>query len=196
MISRFVERLHLPTYPCTVVPARVTLHRLAVVKPCSAANFPAIPYQVILGLNCDPLLLLPYQYPGEACVQVYAVITLALLGRRVPEMITNTATINLCNPISCSSQTRILVYRQTGSPLPLTGVLSGVNCNYTVEWYNEAGQLVSTSLRVHASRAELPERLYGLLQGFYLHLEYHRYLRHHFCRPRSGCITPTLITET
>jgi len=142
-ICRTLTSAYIPLYDC---PSDCDITQVQwFVKPCSAANFPATPYQVSSGPNCDPLLLLPYQYPGEACVQVYAVITLAP-GCCVPEMITNTATINLCNPISCSITNPNPAYCQTGSPLPLTGVLSGVNCNYTVEWYNEAGQSVSTSL--------------------------------------------------
>lgn len=121
------------------------------VKPCSASNWPLWPYQISSAGNsqsCDDLLFLPYQYPNEACVQVYAVINLAP-GCCVPGLTTNIATIDLCDPIACSiDNPNMLGICQSGQPLPLSlsGTLSGTNCSPTVEWYDENNQLVSTGL--------------------------------------------------
>ncbi|MCS6929236.1 MAG: T9SS type A sorting domain-containing protein [Saprospiraceae bacterium] len=118
------------------------------IKPCSSNNWPPIPYQISSAgnpQNCDDLLFLPYQYPNEACVQVYAVIKLDP-GCCLPDVTTNVATIHLCNPISCTINNPNLGFCQTGQPLSLTGVLNGANCNHTVEWYDENSQLVGTGL--------------------------------------------------
>ncbi len=142
-ICRTLTSAYIPLYGCPTTCGVTQVQWF--VKPCSVANWPTTPYQVSAGPGCDPLLFLPYQYPGEACVQVYAVVTLAP-GCCVPDLTTNIATINLCNPISCSITNPNPPFCQTGQPVQMTAVLNGANCNYTIEWRNESGQVVSTSL--------------------------------------------------
>ncbi len=119
------------------------------IKPCSASAWPSWPYQVSSAgnpPNCDGLVFLPYQYPNDTCVQVYAVVELAP-GCCVSSLTTNVATITLCKPVGCQINNPNPDFCQTTGPLlPLTGVPINANCNYNVEWYNDNGQLVSTSL--------------------------------------------------
>jgi hypothetical protein len=119
------------------------------IKPCSASAWPSWPYQVSSAgnpPNCDGLVFLPYQYPNDSCVQVYAVVELAP-GCCVSSLTTNVATITLCKPVGCQINNPNPEFCQTTGPLlPLTGVPLNANCNYNVEWYNENNQLVSTSL--------------------------------------------------
>lgn len=146
-ICRTLQSVYIPLQDC---PTGCDIAEVQwFIKPCSASNWPTTPYQVSSAGNpqdCDDLLFLPYQYPNETCVQVYAIIKLDP-GCCMPDLTSNIATITLCNPISCNiNNPNTLGFCQTGQPLPLIGVLSGANCNYTVEWYNDAGQLVSNSL--------------------------------------------------
>ncbi len=138
-LQAYIPLENCPALNCGVMQVRWFL------KTCSAANFPATPYQVSSGPGCADLLLLPYQYPTESCVQVYAEITMNG-ACCTTQLISNVATINLCNPISCNitNPNPPQGFCQCGTPQPLTVTPGGANCNFTFEWYFK-GNLVGTS---------------------------------------------------
>lgn len=134
MICRTHTSAYIPLYGCPST-CGVTQVRWFI-KQCSAANWPTTPYQVSSGPNCDPLLFLPYKYPNETCVQVYAEITLDGSCCNTTQLISNIATITLCDPISCSiTNPNAAGFCQCGIPQQLTVTPAGVNCPYTVQWY-------------------------------------------------------------
>jgi len=145
-ICRTLSSAYIPLYDC---PVGCTISQVQwFVKPCSSSTWPTTPYQVSQGgsgLNCSDLLLLPYKYPNETCVQVYAVITLGP-GCCVTTLTSNIATITLCNPIRCTITNPNLPYCDVGTPQQLTAVLTGANCTHTVEWFDENNQPVATGL--------------------------------------------------
>lgn len=144
-ICRTLSSAYIPMLNC---PAGCTVSQVQwFVKPCSAATWPTTPYQISpggTGLNCSDLLLLPYKYPNETCVQVYAVLTLDP-GCCVSQLVSNIATINLCDPISCNIHNlNNPACDLLPSPQALSVSLSGANCPSTIEWYY-LGQVVSTT---------------------------------------------------
>lgn len=146
-ICRTLTSAYIPLIDC---PVGCTISQVQwFVKPCSASTWPTVPYQVSgagPGLNCSNLLLLPYKYPGETCLQVYAVIDLAP-GCCVSQLTSNIATITLCDPISCTISNPNPAFCDVTSALqPLSVSLSSTSCNPTMEWYNYNNVLVSTAL--------------------------------------------------
>lgn len=103
--------------------------------PCGA--IPSTPKQVTTG--CEPLLLLPSSLDDDICV--YAKVFLN--GNPCTMLTSNTATITLCQAISCSvnmvEECDALV-PTTPDPLELT--LSNADCIYTIEWIDPSGVVV------------------------------------------------------
>lgn len=103
--------------------------------PCGA--IPSTPKQVTTG--CEPLLLLPSSLDNDICI--YAKVFLA--GNPCTMLTSNTATITLCQAISCSvnmvEECDALV-PTTPDPLELT--LSNADCISTIEWIDPSGVVV------------------------------------------------------
>ncbi len=113
------------------------------VKTCSATLWPSTPYQISAGPDCADLLLLPYQYTGETCVQVYAEITLDGRCCSTTKLVSNAATITLCDPVNCLIINTNPAFCQTGSPVALqVSFPSTTLCNYTMQWYHQ-GQIIT-----------------------------------------------------
>lgn len=112
------------------------------VKPCSASVWPTTPYQISSGPGCADLLFLPYQYTGEACVEVYSEITLDGRCCGTTLLTSNTATVTLCDPVSCTINNPNPAFCQSGNPAALqVSFPSAPPCDYTVQWYYQGAAI-------------------------------------------------------
>lgn len=108
------------------------------VKPCSASVWPTTPYQVSSGTGCDDLLFLPYQYPGEACVEVYSEVSLDGRCCGTTLLTSNVARVTLCDPVSCTINNPNPLFCQSGNSAALqVSFPSAPPCSYTVQWYEQ-----------------------------------------------------------
>ncbi|TAK37403.1 MAG: T9SS type A sorting domain-containing protein [Saprospiraceae bacterium] len=140
-VCRTATTAYIPIYGC---PATCNYSQVRwFVKPCLATTWPTTPYQVSGGSpNCASLLLLPYQYSGETCVQVYAELTLDG-SCCVTQLISNIATITLCDPVSCSITNNNGPYCQTGTPTAMQVAFTNVPpCTYSVQWYHDGQPII------------------------------------------------------
>ncbi|MBK6901474.1 MAG: hypothetical protein IPH04_01335 [Saprospirales bacterium] len=134
------KSLLMPLYGCSNIPC-VTQVKWYVQSPCGIGPF--VLYQV--KPDCSDLLLFPYQFSTDICV--YAeVITDGSCSCPILTT-TNTATIQLCDPVSCSIKNPTPELCDCDTPMPLSVNLSGVlaNCLNTVSWYDGQGNLVGNS---------------------------------------------------
>lgn len=133
-ICRTLTSVYIPLYDC---PTTCGVSQVQwFVKPCLSSTWPTIPYQISSGPGCSDLLLLPYKYPNEPCLQVYAVITLDGRCCGVTKLITDTATIILCDPVSCIiTNNNTAGFCSYGLPAALSVSLTGANCKNKIEWY-------------------------------------------------------------
>ena len=117
--------------------------------PCpSQGNFGA-PFQVTN--SCSPLILDPRYHNGNICI--YAEVSMGSMAGPCTLLTSNTATITLCEPISCSVDNQEFCY--FGSPITpnlLTASLSpgASNCSFTAKWFDENNVLVGTGLTYQA----------------------------------------------
>jgi hypothetical protein len=107
------------------------------VKPCSSTSWPIGPYQSSIGPGCSNLVLYPNQYPGETCLEVYAVVSLAGNCCGTTTLVSNTATVSLCHPPGCFIiNPNPPAPCQMIAPQPLQVSFVGTaSCSYSVQWY-------------------------------------------------------------
>lgn len=108
--------------------------------PCTGGYWGGIPFQTSLGYQ--PLRLSPPYHNADVCV--YAKITLGDNEEPCDTILTDISTLTLCNPYDCDLNDQEYCYM--GSPIqPSTISYSGPtpDCAFTVEWYDENGNLVN-----------------------------------------------------
>lgn len=134
------ETISVPLLGCSSITC-VTQVRWYVQSPCVNGTWTL--YQV--KSDCSPLLLLPNQYSSDICV--YAEVQTDGICS-CPLITSNIATIQLCNPVSCSiSPNTIYEYCDSGTPPLLTALVSGstTGCLYTVAWYDGQNNVVGNA---------------------------------------------------
>ncbi|MBK7408662.1 MAG: hypothetical protein IPJ40_11710 [Saprospirales bacterium] len=133
------ESLLIPLIGCSNVASCLQQVKWYVRSPCSG---PWTLYQV--KPDCSDLVLAPNKFTNDICV--YAeVLTDGTCN--CPLLVSNEATIYLCDPVSCSIQNTNPDFCTCGNPTPIIVVpsISNPNCPYTVVWYDEQGNVVGNS---------------------------------------------------
>lgn len=124
-----------------------TLNNISRVKwyvqpaPCPALPWGITPFQDNLTNTLEPLHLNPASLTGDVCVYV----VVELNDAPCSQLVSNVATINLCETPTCSINDQEYCY--TGSPITpglLTLTPASTDCNFEIAWYDPNGNLVQT----------------------------------------------------
>ena len=110
--------------------------------PCPPASW-GIPFKVTN--SCSDLILSPGQHPGDICV--YAEVDLGPGGGPCRMLISNVATISLCDPISFTL-TPDQDFCYIGSPITPAALSINLvpnNCLDNIEWYDPQGNLIPSA---------------------------------------------------
>ncbi len=134
--------IHIPLIGCNTLPAGCNVSQVKwyIQSPCNVG--PWTLYQV--NPDCSDLVLLPSIYSDSVCV--YA--ELYTDGNCIcPQpIVSNTATIQLCEPIGCSIQNNNPEFCDCGIPNPITVMPSSASsCFYSVVWYDGTNAIVGNS---------------------------------------------------
>jgi PKD repeat protein len=128
--------------PLNPVSALGTITRVSwFVKACSELSFSDIPYQDAFSNTLEPLVIYPSFLSGDICV--YAVVYFD--NASCPFIISNQATIRLCEPGEWTANSQELCYDdEPVQPGPIT-LSSPSGCSpFEVEWYDTEGNLAQT----------------------------------------------------
>ncbi|MFK7933109.1 MAG: HYR domain-containing protein, partial [Saprospiraceae bacterium] len=114
--------------------------------PCPPTSW-GTPFQVTTSYT--PLLLDPAYHNGDICI--YAEVTVGDGdGTCKGTITTNTATITLCEPVSCSIAGQTNYCYITGNPITPAPLVASItpaspNCNYSVQWYDDNGAITGAT---------------------------------------------------